>query len=548
MKLWQAIGAILLVWAAVYLPSLGSQELRGEEARRILPAQEMLKSGDFIVPRIAGEVYASKPPLFNWAIAASFRLLGAEDEFSARLPSAVSVLALGIGTFFLLRLPFGGSPALFVALIPFTSLAMIDKGRIAEIETLYTALFGLAAFLWIRLWIQKAGPWRIWTLPYIPLGLGLLAKGPTLLIFWFLLLLFTSRSSGTELRWKHPSHLLGITLMLAIPLPWTIANSRAVGSAEESVGTWASQLAMRLDPRNLDFAEWFAVPFEILANFLPWTIPLAFALWWARRSGFRFDRNVRLEACARGALLAAGISCLFFCLLPGGLARYAMPAFPLAGFGLVMLFRRMDVEASRRYESFSRRSLMAAVPVLLLASSAIATAAVRESLSIPWVLFLTAIAALSASLWFVARRNPSFFLGSSAVFGAGTFALFAVLGPHWSAREKMPSAAREIAELAKDDDRRLVVFADEAFRYDHSRLLRLFYYLPNDCVAIGESGQLPKAPLLVLGRDGFASKLESKSAEFILSATSDLTIDGTDLDIVRLDPLREENDRPPEEP
>jgi 4-amino-4-deoxy-L-arabinose transferase-like glycosyltransferase len=50
MKLWQAIAFLCLIWAMIYLTLLGSQELRGEEARRILPSQEMLDTGDWIVP------------------------------------------------------------------------------------------------------------------------------------------------------------------------------------------------------------------------------------------------------------------------------------------------------------------------------------------------------------------------------------------------------------------------------------------------------------------------------------------------------------------
>ena len=60
MKLWRAIAFLCLIWAMIYLTLLGSQELRGEEARRILPAQEMLDTGDWVVPRIAGEVYSNK--------------------------------------------------------------------------------------------------------------------------------------------------------------------------------------------------------------------------------------------------------------------------------------------------------------------------------------------------------------------------------------------------------------------------------------------------------------------------------------------------------
>lgn len=51
-------------------------------------AKEMLATGDFLSPRIYGEFWYDKPPLFYWLEAASFSILGI-STFSARLPSAL---------------------------------------------------------------------------------------------------------------------------------------------------------------------------------------------------------------------------------------------------------------------------------------------------------------------------------------------------------------------------------------------------------------------------------------------------------------------------
>ena len=85
----QSFLAVSMVWAAIYLPALGSLELKGEEGRRILPAVQMLETGQYIVPEVGGEPYLSKPPLVNWLVAASFRLFHSRNEWSARLPSGV---------------------------------------------------------------------------------------------------------------------------------------------------------------------------------------------------------------------------------------------------------------------------------------------------------------------------------------------------------------------------------------------------------------------------------------------------------------------------
>ena len=83
---------VFLAWVAIYLPGLGVPEIQVEEGRRILPAVTMLKTDNWLVPHIGGEAYYRKPPFINWLIAGSFALTGQQNEWSARLPSALSVL------------------------------------------------------------------------------------------------------------------------------------------------------------------------------------------------------------------------------------------------------------------------------------------------------------------------------------------------------------------------------------------------------------------------------------------------------------------------
>src|SRR5437763_17044815 len=94
-----AVLVVFLVWAVIYLPALGSIAIKGEEGRRILPAVEMLKTGNYIVPEVGGNPYFRKPPLVNWLVAASFRTFGVRNEWTARLPSPVALLA-GAAAFF----------------------------------------------------------------------------------------------------------------------------------------------------------------------------------------------------------------------------------------------------------------------------------------------------------------------------------------------------------------------------------------------------------------------------------------------------------------
>src|SRR6266704_1091874 len=180
-----ALAIVLLVWALIYLPALGSIAIKGEEGRRILPAVRMLETGNYIVPRIGSNPYFRKPPLVNWLVAASFAVSSVRNEWTARLPSALAVLAVAIAFVTMARASLGPTGSLIAALIWMTNIGMIEKGRLIEIEALYVSLCGLAIIFWLSFFVQRKSPWLIWIPACIFLGLGLLAKGPTHLIFFY---------------------------------------------------------------------------------------------------------------------------------------------------------------------------------------------------------------------------------------------------------------------------------------------------------------------------------------------------------------------------
>ena len=494
MKLWQAIAFLSLIWAMIYLTLLGSQELRGEEARRILPAQEMLDTGDWVVPRIAGEVYSNKPPLINWMIAVSFYLTGSQSEFAARLPAALSVLALALGALLSLQRFLGIDRAMAVGLVLLTAIAMIDKGRMAEIETVYIAVFGLACFTWIRLWAAQSSSWLTWTIPYFFLGLGWLTKGPVHLIFWILFLFFVLRSARRMRDMLHPAHILGLGIMALLFLPWMNANIAGVEAPQESVGTWFEQLKMRVDFSEVDAGSWVLRPLEILANFLPWTIPLLFALLWLRRSKEKpaglEPTHDRFATIIRGSLLASAAGCLVICLIPGGTPRYVMPVYPLAAVALIGIYTYLPKKPRDLYEKFTRISLLVICPLLLVASLGIAITAVQKNLSIAWQPFVFGASFLVAILLFLVKYRilPDLFLFSSFAIAAGAMMLIVATTPLQESHRSIRDTATALRNRAETSDKTLVVYADSAFRSGYTKELRLLYYLRPGLIAIGESG------------------------------------------------------------
>src|SRR5438067_13164063 len=218
----QAFLIVLLVWSVVYLPALGSLAIKGEEGRRILPAIQMLKTGDYVVPQVGSNPYFRKPPLVNWLVAASFKFFGARNEWTARLPSALAVLAVAIAFVTVARVSLGPKGSLIAALIWLTNIGMIEKGRLIEIEGLYVSICGLAIIFWLSFWSQKKSPLLIWLPASIFLGLALLAKGPLHLVFFYGIVFAVLWQTKNWRLLVHPAHFAAVAIMLAIFAAWAI--------------------------------------------------------------------------------------------------------------------------------------------------------------------------------------------------------------------------------------------------------------------------------------------------------------------------------------
>lgn len=342
---------VVVCWAAIYLPGLGSLEIKGEEGRRILPAVTMLETGNFLVPQVGSEPYLRKPPLVNWLVAASFKLTGFRNEWTARLPSVLCVLAVALVFVTVARPSLGPNGSAFAALLWLVNFGMIEKGRLIEIEALYVSLFGLACICWLSWWRQRRSPWLTWTIPWIFLGLGLLAKGPLHLFFFYSVVVAVLYSNGELRKLLAPAHFIGLLIMTAIFAAWAVPYWQAMPDADVA-GNWMVQLTGRLTGADFKLHSWLLNIPRGLAYFLPWTLllPLIARTKWADDA----DRKM-----ARGLAWGAAIPFLIVNLLPGGLPRYSMPALVPACWLMAMTLAAPEVTWGRRAVSDRFRSRIA---------------------------------------------------------------------------------------------------------------------------------------------------------------------------------------------
>src|SRR5262245_56074820 len=84
--------ALLVVCGVSFFVGLGRLSFIGsEEPRYAEVAREMDVTGDYVSPRICGQLLFEKPVLLYWAEAASYHIFGV-NEFAARIPSAFAAL------------------------------------------------------------------------------------------------------------------------------------------------------------------------------------------------------------------------------------------------------------------------------------------------------------------------------------------------------------------------------------------------------------------------------------------------------------------------
>lgn len=327
---------VLVLWAAIYLPGLGSTELKGEEARRIFPAVTMLETGDWLVPYVGGKPFLRKPPLMNWLIAASFKLTGVRNEWTARLPSALCVLALGLTIVGVGMMK--PATSLAAALMSMTTFGLLAKARFAggEIEGVYAPLVGIAIVLWLAGWTCGASRWRLWLVPALFLGLAALAKGPLHLLFFYGIVGAVLWVEKRTRELLHPAHFAAVVLMVAIFAAWAVPYFRTEAASEASE-VWKDQMANRVTENRFDWKSYASNVPRGVGDLLPWVLLVPLLMRSGRDGAPRRPRDVgniadvgdHQDSAARrpyqSVLLASAVMFLGLLLIPGILPRYVLP-------------------------------------------------------------------------------------------------------------------------------------------------------------------------------------------------------------------------------
>ncbi len=320
---------VLLACAVVYWPRLGATGLWRSEGHRVLPAWEMLDRGEWLVPRLFGQVYLRKPPGMSWAVAASSAVFG-RTEFAARAVSAASATLMALAAFaFATRwfgLRWGAAAGLASALMPM----FWDSARSAEIESLNNLGTQVAVLAILDL-LLFGGTRRSRGLMAVAAGAGLivafLAKGPAsapCLGAAVASACLVRRSLSPLLQGAFWAAIAGAGLIIA-SVAWAVVA--AVGS-EPAVAQAPSDFLWGSRPLTaaglLDVLK--VVP-ESLVLALPVSLAMLFPFGRACGPSGTSDAEGRGLTMARGAALACLLSLGVFLVLGVDNPRYTFPAY-----------------------------------------------------------------------------------------------------------------------------------------------------------------------------------------------------------------------------
>ena len=333
------IGIVAGVVLLQLLPSLGATDFFREEGRRVIPAREMLESGDWVLPTIWGTPYLSKPPGMYWILAGTFQLLGGVSELAARLPSLLSTVLTALSILWIGRRLFGLRAGLFGGLIFALSVEVLGKGRLAEIEAPLALFVFLSVCLW---WLGREGSWG-WTIASgACLGAALLLKGPAALPFFLGPPLALSIARRAPRRFLGGKFLVPLVLGLALAAAWVVLLLGHPGYREAG-NNWASE-ALARGQLAAYFGERVRFLLGTLFGFFPPSLVVLLAwrtpLW----------RELKAAPETAFAFWAAAAGWIFFALFPGTQVRYAYPVLPfLALFAGPLLDAGLEGARARVY-------------------------------------------------------------------------------------------------------------------------------------------------------------------------------------------------------
>ena len=327
--LWLALALLVIIGTGIGI----RDPWPADEPRFAAIARDMVATGEWLFPRVGGDLYQDKPPLFFWMLAACYAVFGS-IRWSFLLPS---FLAAG-GILFLIydfgRRLVGREAGLAAALVTVCTLHFVMVMRGAQIDPVLCFIVTFSLYALLRHLLL--GPaWGWYAIGGLLAGLGVITKGvgflPLLvLIPYFLLRAFRWQGlapvDGGAMGWRWwlapLSMFVGISLWF-VPMIVAVDASGAAEYRAYRDEILFKQTVNRYAAAWHHVKPWYFFILEVIpALWLPWSL----LLFWLvpRFKAAARARDARVWLPLAWCLLVL----LFFSLSPGKRGVYIHVALP----------------------------------------------------------------------------------------------------------------------------------------------------------------------------------------------------------------------------
>ncbi len=350
----------VVLWLVLIIVALATRPLLPLiETRSLAVAWEMWRTGEFLVPQLNGEPYSHKPPLLFWLIHLGWWLLGV-NEWWPRVVAPLAALGTVALTYRLGR-RLWPEHAEAAALAPWI-LAGGWLWAVMGTMTMYDVLVAFCAVLAISgLWSASHGRALGWLWFGLGIGLGVLAKGPVILVFTLPGLALTpwwcaARPAGGWRRWSFGA-LGGVALGAGLALAWALPAADAGGEAYGAALLWGQTSGRIASSFAHERPFWWYVALSplLLSPWLAWP-----SLWRATRGGKALGRDPGLRLAL--GWLVAGV--VILSLVSGKQPHYLIPLLPT--FALVVARRIAGQATTSRWPQIVPGSIVVGLGIVLV--------------------------------------------------------------------------------------------------------------------------------------------------------------------------------------
>lgn len=381
--------AALALLPAALLIHLGLMTFIDDEAIRSLVALEMKLSGNYVTPTLLGEYYYNKPPLYNWILLAFFSMTGAFNEFTARIPTLLSLCGYAATVFFVFKPKYGTRIAFLNAFVLLTCGRILFWDSILGLIDICFSWVMFGLFMVVYHTFRKGNFLQLFLLSYLLTAVGFLMKGLPALVFQAFTLSAYFLYKGQFRRLFSAGHFLGIGLLAAV-----VGSYYLVYHQYNDLGNvFATLFDESLKRTGVRFGMWRTVlqiasfPLEMLYHFLPWSLMILYFL----RRGIR--RQILQDDFITFNLIAFGANIIVYWTSPEVYPRYLLMLAPLLFSAFLYLH---DDHAERR--SFAWRVINGVffVFLLLIVAGSVAPVFLERTQQVAGLYFKTAFLALGS--------------------------------------------------------------------------------------------------------------------------------------------------------